>query len=428
MSQVLMICPDAQMIDRRVLQSARSLRAAGFDVELVSGMECAADEHLVLDGIDIHRYAFDWHDPRTEWWGKLRPVSARLVQRGYDWYQRRGQHLRRDNTFDHFVLRKLADFRPDLVYVHDLPFLPYGHRIARRHGVPLVFDAHEIYYEQESLPLAARDRLRRIERRLIRDVDLFVTVNEFIARWFSERYPGVEPVSVHNSLPDFPLPDRTAARTRLEAATGFAPSDVIVLYQGWISAERNLATMVRSFACVGPEVKLAVVGYGEHIDDLRAVAAELGREGAVRFLGRMEQADLLAITPGADLGIIPYLPIDLNHELCSPNKFFEFVQNGVPVLAHRSPFFVTMAERLGVVEPADLSSPDSFGAALGQLVGSPARLAAMRAACQQHRRELAWEPSYAPVVERCGELLERTTVRRRSSRLAALRAGRFDNG
>jgi glycosyltransferase involved in cell wall biosynthesis len=290
------------------------------------------------------------------------------------------------------------------VYVHDLPFLEYGHRLAKRHRVPLVFDTHEIYYEQDSLPASARRKLEQVERKRIHDVDVFLTVNEFIASWFQNRYPGVTAMSVHNALPGFPPPDRTVARARLEELTGFGPDDVIVLYQGWISAERNLDTMVAAMENVAPEVKLAVVGYGDHVEHLRTVAAA-GREGAVCFLGRMEQVDLLAITPGADLGVIPYLPIDLNHELCSPNKFFEFVQNGVPVLAHRSPFFLAMSDRLGVVSTADLSTPASFGAALGELAAAPDTLRIMREACGVHRDLLAWEPSYAPVAERCRELL-----------------------
>ena len=404
MKHILMICPDAQMIDRRVLQTARSLTADGWHVDLVSGMECAEEEHYELDGIDVHRYVFDWHDPRVDWLSRLRPRAQRPVQKALEWYQRRGQHLRRDNTFDHFVSRKLEPFRPDLVYVHDLPFLEYGHRLAKRHHVPLVFDAHEIYYEQDSLPVEARRKLEQVERKRIRDVDAFLTVNEFIASWFQDKYPGIETMSVHNALPGFDPPDRGAARARLEALTGFGPDDVIVLYQGWISAERNLDTMVAAMAHVAPEVKLAVVGYGDHVEQLRTVATS-GRDGAVRFLGRMEQVDLLAITPGADLGVIPYLPIDLNHELCSPNKFFEFVQNGVPVLAHRSPFFLAMSERLGVVSTGDMSTPESFAAALAALVAAPERLSTMREACGRHRELLAWEPSYAPVAARCRQLL-----------------------
>lgn len=403
-ARVLMLCPDAQMIDRRVMQSAHSLDQAGMRVTLVSGVECAEEQHYRSGGVDVHRYVYDWHEPRLDFLRRVPRPLRRVVPLVHRVHRKWLQHLRRDTTWDHFVLRTLGVFESDLVYVHDLPFLRHGRRLAERWSVPLVFDAHEIYYEQDTFTTRERRRLRRMERRHLPKVDLFVTVNRFIADWYSERYPGLEVAVVHNSLPDHEPAERTTARRDLLAATGFDDDHVVVLFQGWLSAERNLRTMVAALDHVPQHVRLVVVGYGEHLDELRSLAAGLEHPERVCFLGRMEQDALLRLTPGADLGLIPYLPVDLNHRLCSPNKFFEFVQSGVPVLAHQSPFFLAMEADLGVVATGDLSTADGMARAIESLVSDPDRLARMARSCEHHRGSLAWEQEYPPVVDRCRQL------------------------
>ena len=65
-----MLSPDCYMIDRRILQEARSLLGQGYRVTLLSGFESPREEHYVQDGIEIHRYQYDWDDERIK---QLRP-------------------------------------------------------------------------------------------------------------------------------------------------------------------------------------------------------------------------------------------------------------------------------------------------------------------------------------------------------------------
>jgi glycosyltransferase involved in cell wall biosynthesis len=170
------------------------------------------------------------------------------------------------------------------------------------------------------------------------------------------------------------------------------PSDaVVVLYQGWISAERNLTTLVKAAEFFPTGTYLVVIGYGAHEADLRAVLVDQPWAEKVRFLGRVEPDQILPLTAGADVGVIPYQPIDLNHTLCSPNKFFEYVQSGVPVVAHDLIFFRGMKEKYGVVEVGDLSTPQGMAKAINALAGDADRLNRMRDACARAAEELNWE-------------------------------------
>ena len=81
----------------------------------------------------------------------------------------------------------------------------------------------------------------------------------------------------------------------------------------------------------------------------------------------------MALTAGADLGVIPYQPVDLNHDLCSPNKFFEFVQAGVPVVAHDLVFFRDMGRCYGVVSVGDSSTASGMAAAIRNVLDDQPR-------------------------------------------------------
>jgi glycosyltransferase involved in cell wall biosynthesis len=387
--RVLMLTPDAQMIDRRILQEARTLVRAGHEVTLLAGFECARAEECEVDGIRICRCQYDWDDERLK---KIRPFVAknelltRLVNRVFMFLARRFFSI---SPFDRYIIGQGLRFPSDVVHVHDFPALQAGVVLARTWGVPLVYDAHEIYYAQDVLPLRIRKAYFRKERRLIRHAQAVITVNEFIADLMQQRHRiGAVHVLYNCADPDpgfDPIRERAASPLRA-IVNGPGP---VLLYQGWLSAERNLDTLVKAMAHVPPPAQLAVIGYGDCIGHLQQLARDTGVEGRVHFLGKIPSEQMLRYTVGADLGLIPYLPIDENHRYCSPNKFFEYVQTEVPVLAHELPFFRQMADRYGVVTCADFTFAEQVGRAVTVLLCDETR-EKMRQRCRKARAILNW--------------------------------------
>lgn len=408
---VLMIAPDCYMIDRRILQEARSLIQHGYRVTLLSGFECPQEEHYVQDGINIHRYTYDWDDERLKRLRTLLPHKE-WVQR---WTNRIFMGIARRvlswSPFDIFVRSKMQGVAADIVHVHDLPCLKYGAWLAAQQRLPLVFDAHEIYYEQDVLPPHLRWALKRQERRYIGHVDLFITVNDAIADWYDGTY-GRRPLVLMNCA-DTPATDFAAkSRATLRQMAGLPATSWVVLYQGWLSGERNLATLIQSAAYLPEDAFVVLIGYGEYEKELRALAKGKAWEHKVRFLGKIEPDKLLAFTAGADVGVIPYLPIDLNHRLCSPNKFFEYVQAGVPVVAHDLPFFRHMAQHYGVVAVSDLSTVTGMAQALNMLFEQCDHLGKMRQACQEAAKSLNWEVEAHKLLTAYASLTHDSSVRR----------------
>ena len=97
------------------------------------------------------------------------------------------------------VYRRFACERVAAVSAQNLFLLPLAHALARRTGAVFAYNAHEL--ETETVGSAGlRQRLQRvIERRYIRRADVVSVVNESIAQWYREAYPGVDPVVVTNA-------------------------------------------------------------------------------------------------------------------------------------------------------------------------------------------------------------------------------------
>ncbi|MFN3622298.1 MAG: glycosyltransferase, partial [Nitrososphaerales archaeon] len=97
------------------------------------------------------------------------------------------QFISGENTYEHFLKKKISFFRPDVVHAHDLPVLKGATLAARCSNAFCIYDSHELYTE-EDLPWHLRWWLSYKERSCLRHVALTITVNHFIADELRKRY------------------------------------------------------------------------------------------------------------------------------------------------------------------------------------------------------------------------------------------------
>jgi glycosyltransferase involved in cell wall biosynthesis len=382
-----MVTADHLMIDRRIIQEAETLIAAGHDVTLLAGFECPKRESLNSHGLRIERFVYDWGDSR------FGPIAARLrlpprlnalVWRGWRWTSDR---LLGFSSFDQYILDRLLEYPVDVLHIHDFPMLRAGVELARIRKVPLVYDAHELYHAQVQFPSATQRRYRSLEGKWIRHVDQAITVNPYIARLMAERY-GVPPPEV--ILNAAPLQPRCTDR-RLRERFGLPAETRIVLYQGWISDNRGIDRLVLAAGHFEQGVVLVVVGYGAYEESLRKLVREHSLEDRVHFYGGVPSEALHTLTCEADVGVIPYFGVDDNNFFCSPNKLFEFAIAELPYLSNDLPFLRDIIERFGNGITADLSSPESIAQAVNRVMADPATLERLRAGARAAKKVLNWD-------------------------------------
>lgn len=325
--------------------------------------------------------------------GDLPTISRRAIIR------RAGVQMMRDNLVD-----AILDFHPDVVHCHDLLTVPIGRRVKRQIGAKLVYDSHEIFEEVSQLPEWRRTRYRLLQQHISGDVDAFITVNERIAAFLAERYPKLPPaVVVKNAVK--PQAGTPIDDGRLRRAAGVGEDSKILLYQGGFARFRGLDMLVRAAALLPPDWTLVMMGWGSYEKYLLRIADEVDpQRHKVRFIPGAPQAELREWTVGADLGVIPYENVCLNHWYCSPNKLWEYPAAGVPILASPFPILRETIERadIGLLLDED-QSPEHLATLLADL--DDARLAQMAKNCKAYIDEDNWSTYEQRLVDAYGTLV-----------------------
>ncbi|MEZ5552618.1 MAG: glycosyltransferase [Pseudomonadales bacterium] len=370
MSTVLMLCHD-QHLDRRVVAQAVSLIQRGHKVKLLAlSFDTETTHEITPEGIELTRIGLSFVVPEnptyTEYMtrqqrlnGLLNSASNRwstrtlLLQRGFaissriNWHSYRAKLLMRYRNrrlhdplpFRHAFVSHAPAEAPDIVQVHDLPALQAGVELSGRWQVPLIYDAHELYPEQRSFSRAQRAICSEAEKLLIGKADLVFAVNESIADEMATRYSIDKPVVLTNAIDPHPTFNPNERHDLLRQKLQLPTTRKLLLLQGGFSPHRNLNELVAAMRRVRTaDINLVMMGFGEYGELLKATAAKLDLLNKnVHFLPAVPQSELLQHSASADLGIIPYPHVDLNSYYCTPNKLFEFIQAGLPILANDSP-------------------------------------------------------------------------------------------
>ncbi len=277
----------------------------------------------------------------------------------------------------------------DVYHAHDLNALPVAWWARRRFGGKLVYDSHEIYTETTNMKRLNRKIAAAAERFFIRRADEVITIHDTAAEELARRYAVPVPSVVRNCPRIPPGCERTS---RLQEALGLKAGDLIVLYQGGFALGRGLHNLLRAMVGLPDHMKLVMMGWGKIELELRSLAEELGLlDRQVFFFPPVPQEDLLHWTASAHVGVIPYQAVSLNNYLCMPNKLFEYMGAGLPVVASAFPELSRVIDGSSAGVTFDPEEPASIAAAMNKVLSD----ADLRARMSENARKAAlvynWE-------------------------------------
>jgi glycosyltransferase involved in cell wall biosynthesis len=274
--------------------------------------------------------------------------------------------------------------------------LPVAKSAAEACGAKLVYDSHELYVEQEFSP-RERKCWQAIEAKYIGACDAVITVNHSIASELAQRY-GLGKVNV--ILNAAPAGDVPAEGRLFHEAFGLAPEKKVLLLQGGLSAGRNLEGLVAAMRHVRNEtVVLVVLGDGVLSSRLEAIAKAEGITNRVFFHPAVAQSQLSRWTASAAAGVIPYQATCLNNRYCTPNKLFEFIAAGLPILASDLPELRKMVEGRQIGLVGETGSPRKLAALVDEFFSDEQRCRAWQSNVLELRRHVCWEVEQDKLVE-----------------------------
>jgi glycosyltransferase involved in cell wall biosynthesis len=315
--RVYILARKALLHNARIFNQAKSLADAGCEVVVIGIKPPGAAEREHRDGYTIVRLPLASPEARST---PAAPSTIGRARRQLAFPLRSWRYYR---AAYRLVRSELPP--PDVLHANDADTLLVAVALGRRCGRPVVYDAQELYTGIQTLPGWYRRLMAVQERVLMRRVDRVTAVNDAIAEAM-ERASGRRIDAVVLNCPPYePSPAGPSFRERLGLPAGAR----VMLYSGGLRPDRGIEHAVRALEHL-PGWHLVLVGSGPLEGDLVRLAAERGLSDRMWRTGFVPHAEVPRFIGSADVGVIPYLDVGLNHYLCSPSKLFHYMMAELP--------------------------------------------------------------------------------------------------
>lgn len=225
--------------------------------------------------------------------------------------------------------------KTDLLIANDLDTLLPNYLVSKLKNVKLIYDSHEIFTEVPELadePIKKRI-WKSLENYVIPKLKHCITVNDSIAEYFFKEYK-IKFIAIRN------IPDKNKftgiKKERIELNLS-KEKKIIILQGSGINIDRGAEELVMSMKYLSENYLLLIIGGGDVINELKKISQIEKLNSKVIFIPRLKPEELYHYTINSDLGITIDKDTNLNYRFSLPNKIFDYLNAGIPVLASKLP-------------------------------------------------------------------------------------------
>jgi glycosyltransferase involved in cell wall biosynthesis len=242
----------------------------------------------------------------------------------------------------------------DAYVANDLDSLAANYLASTIRRKKLIFDSHEYFTELPELEGRAfvRGIWLALERAILPRIKYSYTVCGSIANEYKKSY-GINMTVVRN------LPARKQSSTNEMPRLDFNGKKII-LYQGVVNIGRGIEQVMDVMKDFDDAV-FVIIGNGDIKERLVNKGKEIGLIDKIFFMDKVQFDQLPAYTRQADVGISLEENLGLNYYYSLPNKLFDYIQAGVPVLSTAFPEKEAIIQKYNIgltienLEPATLT-------------------------------------------------------------------------
>ena len=217
----------------------------------------------------------------------------------------------------------------DLLVANDLDTLLPNYIVSKIRSIPLIYDSHEYFTEVPEI----QDRpfvkwvWKTIERSIFPHLSNVLTVSDPIAEKYSEVY-GKRPVTVRNCAES-----SEGIRCYTREELGINHDQFLATLQGTgLNSDRGGEELIEAIK-ITDGVTLLIIGSGDLLPMLKAKVKDLSLQDRVRFIPALPWKEMMRYTKSADAGLSLDKDSNLNYRFSLPNKIFDYISAGIPVIA-----------------------------------------------------------------------------------------------
>ncbi len=288
------------------------------------------------------------------------------------------------------MLMYLLKQKVDLIHAHDLTALPVAVMVSKLKRIPLVYDSHELWSQSHhgKHPIWAIKGMEIFERLFGGQSDAVIGVSDGIADYLKQ-YLKVPLVSTIRNIPSY---TQAGVYDLFRSEFSISRSTPIFLYQGLISQSRGVDVFFQSAlkVCKNNNVAFIFMGSGPYAETLRNQITGSGIEN-IFYKEAVPQDELLKYTSSADVGVHAIKNSCLNHDLCLPNKLFEYMTAGIPVLVSELTEMKAFVERYGIGMCFENNSVDDLSEKLQYLLKNTEVLKEFKERSVEASNSVTWE-------------------------------------
>lgn len=219
--------------------------------------------------------------------------------------------------------------KADLLLSNDLDTLLPNYLISKIKKIPLVYDSHEYFTEVPELVNRKwiQNIWTKIEGWIFPKLKDVITVNDSIANLYEKKY-GIRPVVIRNISAS-----QKIGKSKSRKELGLPEKTPMLILQGsGINIQRGSEELVEAMQFVDKAI-LLIVGSGDVIDTLKTMVSDLNLSEKVIFKPKQPYEELFHLTRNANIGLTLDKDTNINYRYSLPNKLFDYIQAGIPVIA-----------------------------------------------------------------------------------------------